>query len=71
MVRPQQFFNINFLLNCLMVLILSIKTGLYYDFGIFYPGKLGDMKNVGEGEGKGKKIHIPWSMKEHSHLIGT
>ena len=51
------------------VLFMSLHR---YDGGSFYPNKpLADINHIGEGKGKGLKIHVPWEMKERSKLIGT
>ena len=50
------------------VLFISLHR---FDDGKFYPGKLGSMDNIGEGEGRGLKVHVPWSMHEKSELVGT
>ncbi len=43
-----------------------------YDGGSFYPGKpLANIDHIGEGKGKGLKIHVPWEMRGRSKLIGT
>ncbi len=50
------------------VLFISLHR---FDNGNFYPGKLGSIQNNGESKGKGLKIHVPWSMFNKSHMIGT
>jgi len=51
--------------------VLFISLHRYDDRG-FYPGsELASMNNVGEGEGKGLKIHVPWCMKGKSKFIGS
>jgi histone deacetylase 6 len=51
------------------ILFISLHR---YDNGRFYPGKpLASIDHIGEGPGKGYKIHVPWSMCEKSKFIGT
>jgi len=50
------------------VLYISLHR---YDNGLYYPGKSGDMNNIGLGQAKGRNINIPWSMGSSSHLIGS
>ncbi len=50
------------------VLFISLHR---YDNGLYYPGKIGALENIGGGKAAGTKVHVPWSMGCQSHLIGT
>jgi len=51
------------------ILFISLHR---WDNGSFYPGgDLPSIENIGEGSGKGLKIHVPWCMYNDSKKIGT
>ena len=41
-----------------------------FDNGNFYPGKYGDLNNIGEGEGKGLNINFPWDLPHPYVTVG-
>ena len=56
-----------FLYNDASILYISIHR---FDNGNFYPGEFGDIKNLGEGEGKGFNLNYPWNLPHPYYTIG-
>ena len=56
-----------FLYNDASVLYISLHR---YDNGEYFPGKIGDMERLGEGEGLGYNLHATWNIPSKKHTLG-